>query len=85
LLDRLRTFSTYEPGNNHGDKTKDCFKGRNTALVYTGKDIEGLSGDAARQLKESHFKIHAEKGELVWEDDERHQTYDFNPHFEGAA
>ncbi|KAM0232677.1 hypothetical protein ACHAP5_010653 [Fusarium lateritium] len=74
LLDRLQTFSTYEPGNNHGDQTKDCFKGRNKALVYTGKDMEGLSMDAAKKLKESHFKIHAEKGELVWEDDERHQT-----------
>ncbi|KAM0347414.1 hypothetical protein ACHAPU_004935 [Fusarium lateritium] len=86
LLDRLQAFSTYAPGNNHGDRTNDCFRGRNKALVYAGKLTDDLSAEMAKKLRESHFKIHSGKdGELIWEDDERHQTYDFNPRFEGAT
>jgi uncharacterized protein (DUF2235 family) len=84
LLDRLQSFPNYEPGNNHGDSSNDCFKGRNKALVYAEKDTENLTPEMAQRLKESHFRIHSEKGQLVWEEDERHQTYDFNPHFKGA-
>ncbi|KAL5585476.1 hypothetical protein FOVSG1_014865 [Fusarium oxysporum f. sp. vasinfectum] len=85
LLDRLQEFSSYTPGNNHGDKSSACFKGRNKALVYNEKEIEGLSEDAkAQKLSEAHFKIHSKGSDLVWEDDKRHQTYDFNPHFKGA-
>ena len=84
LLDRLQSFPNYEPGNNHGDSSNDCFKGRNKALVYAEKEPENLTPEMAQRLKESHFRIHSEKGQLVWEEDERHQTYDFNPHFKGA-
>ncbi|KAF4943308.1 hypothetical protein FGADI_13506 [Fusarium gaditjirri] len=90
LLDRLQEFSSYTPGNNHGDKSVACFKGRNKALVYNEKEVEGLSEDAkAQKLSESHFTIHTErdaegKAKPILEDDKRHQTYDFNPHFKGA-
>ncbi|KAF4450661.1 short chain dehydrogenase reductase family [Fusarium austroafricanum] len=85
LLDRLQAFSNYTPGNNHGDSSDDCFKGRNKALVYNEKEVEGWSESAKEQrLKESHFKIHSENKKTIWEDDKKHQTYDFNPDFKFA-
>ncbi|KAF4944381.1 hypothetical protein FSARC_14688 [Fusarium sarcochroum] len=85
LLDRLQAFTSYTPGNDHGDQTDACFKGRNKALVYDENEGKSLSSEIrARKLAEAHFKIHSEGDKLIWEDDERHQTYDFNPHFKWA-
>ncbi|KAJ4247145.1 hypothetical protein NW762_013284 [Fusarium torreyae] len=85
LLDRLQAFSNYTPGNDHGDKTDACFKGRNKALVYDENESKSLSSDIrARKLAEAHFRIHSEGDKLIYEDDERHQTYDFNPYFKWA-
>ncbi|KAF5026381.1 hypothetical protein F66182_1509 [Fusarium sp. NRRL 66182] len=82
LLDRLRAFPSYAPGNNHGENTPGCFKGRNKAVVYHEERHDNLDEHYRTEIvADAHFKVHSEGKGCVWETDKAHQTYDFNPYF----